>query len=110
MDLQVVQDVRRNTVQATCLQEQTTGETGQVPPSKCLQGRVHHIELPFGSKVTRRTGVLLREQETGKLWAVPRGHRNPKGGCYRLRDKEENCAESECKCLPPVLTERDLLR
>ena len=63
-----------------------------------------HVKLPFGRKVTTRTGVLLGEEDTGKLRAAPRCHRDPKAGRHRLRDKEENCAEPECQCPPPALT------
>ena len=104
-NLQVVQNVCRDTVQATCLQEQrTTGETSHVTPSERLRGCVSHVKLPFGCKVTTRTGVLLGEEDTGKLRAAPRCHRDPKTGCHRLRDKEEECVESECQCPSSALT------
>ena len=78
-NLQVVQNVRRDTAQATCVQEErATGEASHVPPSKSLRGRVRHVELPFGSKVTTRAGVLLREKDTSKLRAAPRRHRSTK--------------------------------
>ena len=71
---------------------------------RVMYHRAKVSELPFGSKVTTRTGVLLREKDTGKLRAAPRCHRNPKASRHRLRDKEENCAEPECQCPPPALT------
>ena len=49
-------------------------------------------------------GVLLGEEDTGKLRAAPRCHRDFKAGRHRLRDKEEDCAESECQCASPALT------
>ena len=52
-----------------------------------------HVKLPFGCKVTTRTGQLLRQEDTGKLRAAPRCHRDCKAGRYRLRDKEEDSAE-----------------
>ena len=75
-----------------------------LPPSKGLRGRVRHVDLPFGSKGTTRTGVLLGEKDTGKLRAAPRCYQNPKASRYQLRDKGENCPEPECQCPPPALT------
>ena len=92
----MVKNVHRDTALVTCLKEQRpTGEAGHVPPCEGRRGRVGHIKLPSGRKVTARAGQLLREEDTGKLRAATRCNRDSQAGRYRLRDKNEDSAEPQ---------------
>ena len=103
----MVKNVHRDTALVTCLKEQRpTGEAGHVPPCEGRRGRVGHIKLPSGCKVTARAGRLLREEDTGKLGAATRCNRDSQAGRYRLRGKNEDSAEPQCECAPPASTPR----
>ena len=102
----MVKNVHWNTAQATCLKEQrATGEAGHTTLRRSQ--RVCGLrQAAIWRKVTARTGQLLGQEDTGKLRAAPCCRRDSKAGRYRLRDKEEDSAESEGQCIDATQAEK----
>ena len=98
-DLEVVKNVHRDTALVTCLKEQRpTGEAGHVPPCEGRRGRVGHIKLPFGCKVTACAGRLLREEDTGKLEAATGIRRQATTGCgTKMKTVQSRSVSAPCK-------------
>ena len=69
---------------------------------KVAEGRVGHIKLPFGCKVTACTGWLLWKEDTGKLGAATHcNSRQTATGCgtkmKTVRSRSVSAVHAFCK-------------